>query len=79
MSKKKNNIIKDLYLDRPTSHGGWPEGHTGSYRDNKTPVNKQITDYLKAMGLIDDSNERARLSETRLRQMIRHSIRRFLK
>jgi len=79
MSKKKNNAIKDLYLDRPTSHGGWPKGHTGSYRDNKTPVNKQIADYLKAMGLIDDANERARLSETRLRQMIRQSIRRLLK
>lgn len=60
------NTLKNLYLDRPTSHGGWPRGHSGSYTDNKKPVNQQIADYLKAMGLIDDKNPRARLSEKKL-------------
>jgi len=62
--KRKSKAIKDLYLDRPTSHGGWPGGHVGSYTDPDTPVNQQIADYLKAMGLIDDDNPRARLSES---------------
>ena len=75
---KKRSIIKDLYLDRPTSHGGWPDGHSGSYRDNKTPVNKQISDYLKAMGLLEDDNPRAVLAESVIRQMIIESIRRRL-
>jgi len=75
---KKRSIIKDLYLDRPTSHGGWPDGHSGSYRDNKTPVNKQISDYLKAMGLLEDDNPRAVLAESAIRQMIIESIRRRL-
>ena len=75
---KKRNAIKDLYLDRPTSHGGWPGGHSGSYRDNKTPVNKQISDYLKAMALIEDDNPRAVLAESVIRQMIIESIRRRL-
>ncbi len=75
---KKRSIIKDLYLDRPTSHGGWPDGHSGSYRDNKTPVNKQISDYLKAMGLLEDDNPRAVIAESTIRQMIVESIRRRL-
>ena len=66
-------MIKDLHLDKPTSHGGWPEGHTGSW-NNSTPVNKQISDWLDSMGLLDD-NERARLSESTLRQLIRKLLR----
>jgi hypothetical protein len=62
--KNKNKTIKDLYLDRPTSHGGWPDGHGGSYRDPNTPVYKQISQYLKDMGLADDDNPRARLAES---------------
>jgi len=62
--KRKSKAIKDLYLDRPTSHGGWPGGHSGSYTDADTPVNQQIADYLKAMGLADDDNPRARLAES---------------
>ena len=62
--KRKGKAIKDLYLDRPTSHGGWPDGHGGSYTDPDTPVNQQIANYLKAMGLVDDDNPRARLSES---------------
>ena len=75
---KKRNTIKDLYLDRPTSHGGWPDGHSGSYRDNKKPVYKQIADYLKSMGLAEDDHPRARLAENTLRQIIRECIRRRL-
>lgn len=47
---------KSLYLDRPTSHGGWPEG------EYDPPINDRIYDYLKSMGLVQ---------ETHLRQMIR--------
>ena len=72
--KKKSKAIKDLFLDRPTSHGGWPDGHSGSYRDPNTPVYKQISDYLKSMGLVDDENPRARLAEGKLRKMIRDSL-----
>lgn len=77
-SKSKKSTIKDLYLDRPTSHGGWPHGHSGGYVDSKKPVYKQIGDYLKDMGMIDDDNPRAKLSEAILRHMIRESIRRRL-
>ena len=76
--KTKSKSIKDLYLDRPTSHGGWPGGHEGGYTDKDTPVYKQIANYLKAMGLADDDNPRARLSEARLRSLIRESIMRLL-
>ena len=62
--KRKGKAIKDLYLDRPTSHGGWPDGHGGSYTDPDTPVNQQIANYLKSMGLVDDDNPRARLAES---------------
>ena len=44
--KKRTSIIKDLHLDKPTSHGGWPSGHPGSYTDNSTPVNQQIANWL---------------------------------
>ena len=71
---KTNKTIKDLYLDRPTSHGGWPDGHRGSYTDPKTPVNQQIANYLKAMGLLDDDNPRARLSEHQIRKLIRQIL-----
>ena len=77
MSKKKN-AIKDLFLDRPTSHGGWPDGHSGGYTDKKKPVYKQIADYLKSMGLVDDENPRAVLAESKIRELIIQSIRRRL-
>jgi len=72
--RKTNQAIKDLHLDKPTSHGGWPHGHSGGYTDSSTPVNKQIADYLEAMGLIDDSNPRAKLSENKLRDLIREVL-----
>jgi len=37
---------KNLMLDIPTQHGGWPEG------EYSPPVNKRIYDYLKSLGMI---------------------------
>ena len=69
--KKRTSIIKDLHLDKPTSHGGWgPGSDNGSWND-KTPVNIQISNWLKSMGLADDTRETARLSESHIRNMIR--------
>ena len=76
--KRKSKAIKDLHLDKPTSHGGWPHGHSGSYTDPDTPVYKQISKYLEDMGLIDDSNPRSRLSETKIRHLIRETLLRML-
>ena len=72
MSKKDKDIIKMLHLDKPTSHGGWPGGHGGSWNDS-TPVNVQISKWLKAMGMADDVPQ-ARLSESRLRKLIRQVL-----
>jgi len=66
----KNKIIKALHLDKPTSHGGWPDGHSGSFTDPDTPVNVQISKWLIDMGLAED-NDNARLSEAKIRQLIR--------
>jgi len=44
---------KNLYLDRPTSHGGWPEGPSKSFTSNK-PVNVQISSWLKSMGMMEE-------------------------
>lgn len=72
MKKKKSSkkIIKDLHLDKPTSHGGWPDGHSGSFTDPNTPVNAQIANWLISMGLAEDS-DLARLSEQKIRDLIR--------
>tara|TARA_B100000683_G_C12173593_1_gene425368 strand:- start:202 stop:462 length:261 start_codon:yes stop_codon:yes gene_type:complete len=73
-SKKTSKTIKDLHLDKPTSHGGWgPNSDNGSW-NNKTPVNIQISNWLSSMGLVDDNNPRARLSEDRIRQLIREVL-----
>lgn len=40
---------KNMFLDRPTSHGGWPEG------EYDPPVNDRIYNYLKSMGMIQES------------------------
>ena len=74
-SKKKNppsKKIKDLFLDKETSHGGWPSGHRGGWID-KTPVNVQIANYLKSMGLLEDPDH-ARLSESQFRTLIRNLL-----
>jgi hypothetical protein len=55
--KRASRAEKNLYLDRPTSHGGWPDGHPGSYTDPHTPVYKQISGYLKSMGLLEKSTK----------------------
>jgi len=62
--------IKNLMLDRPTSHGGWPDGHPGGFTDKKRPVHVQIADYLKSMGLLEVEEDIV-LSEQKLRQIIR--------
>ena len=73
-SKKTSKTIKDLHLDKPTSHGGWgPNSDNGSW-NNKTPVNIQISNWLSSMGLVDDNNPRARLSEDRIRKLIREVL-----
>ena len=69
----KNKSIKDLHLDKPTSHGGWPGGHSGSFTDPDTPVNVQISKWLIDMGLAED-NDNARLSEVKIRQLIRQLL-----
>ena len=68
---------RKLMLDRETSHGGWPYGPSNSWIGNK-PVNKIIYDYLKSMGLIDDVPH-GKLSETRIRSLIKMSLKRNLK
>ena len=68
---KRTSIIKDLHLDKPTSHGGWgSDSDNGSWND-KTPVNQQIANWLVSMGLADSESSTARLSEQDLRNMIR--------
>ena len=74
MSKKKR---KELMLDRPTSHGGWPNGGNNSWMGKK-PVNDIIYDYLKDMGLVDDVPH-GKLSEATIRKLIKESLQRKLK
>ena len=74
MSKKKK---EELMLDRPTSHGGWPQGKNNSWIGDK-PVNDIIYDYLKSMGLTADVPH-GRLSETYIRSLIKISLKRNLK
>lgn len=69
MSKRKR---KQLMLDRPTSHGGWPSGKNNSWIGDK-PVNDIIYDYLKSMGLVDDVPH-GKLSETYIRSLIVESL-----
>ena len=66
MTKRRR---KQLYLDRPTSHGGWgPESDNGSW-NNEKPVYQQISDYLESMGMLDD-NPRARLYEAKMMDLV---------
>jgi len=52
-SKTTNKLLKDLMLDKPTSHGGWPEGENRGWLPGSKPVNQQIGDYLTSMGLAE--------------------------
>lgn len=70
--KKRKSLRKELFLDRPTSHGGWPDGGNNSWIGKK-PVKDIIYDYLESMGLTDDVPH-ARLSEQKIIRMIRESI-----
>jgi hypothetical protein len=72
MTNTKNQSKKDLMLDRETSHGGWPNGKNTSWIGDK-PVNDIIFDYLESMGLIANVPH-ARLSESKIKRMIRESI-----
>jgi len=63
-SKTSNKLLKDLMLDKPTSHGGWPEGENRGWLPGSKPVNQQIGDYLTSMGL----------AEGHLRQLIRVTL-----
>ena len=67
MAKKRKNktLKKRLFLDRPTSHGGWPNGGSNSWSGEK-PVNDIIYDYLESMGLTADVPH-ARLSESKIK------------
>ena len=44
-----NATVKNLYLDQPSSHGGWPEG------EYDPPVNVQISQWMKSMGLMESN------------------------
>ena len=75
--KKRKSLRKKLFLDRPTSHGGWPSGSNSSWVGDK-PVNDIIYDYLESMGLTDDVPH-AKLSEQKITQLIIESLNRHLK
>ena len=75
--KKRKSLRKKLFLDRPTSHGGWPYGKNNSWQGDK-PVKDIIYDYLDSMGLTADVPH-GRLSETYIRALIKKSIERCLK
>ena len=47
----EEGTIKNLMLDKETSHGGWPEGPSKSFTSDD-PVNKQIADWLKSMKMV---------------------------
>ena len=74
--RKRKNLRKQLFLDRPTSHGGWPNGGNNSWLGKK-PVKDIIYDYLEDMGLTADVPH-ARLSEQKIRLLIKESIERIL-
>ena len=74
--KKRRSLKKQLFLDRPTSHGGWPKGPNNSWIGKK-PVNDIIYDYLDSMGLTADVPH-ARLSEVYIKRLIMEAINRNL-
>ena len=54
---------KNMFLDRPTSHGGWPVG------EYDPPINDRIYNYLHSMGLISEQHLRAVI-----RTILRHHL-----
>jgi hypothetical protein len=75
--KKRISLKKELFLDRPTSHGGWPNGGNNSWVGDK-PVADIIYDYLESMGLTADVPH-AKLSEAKIKKLIKDSLIRNLK
>jgi hypothetical protein len=75
--KKRSSLKKKLFLDRPTSHGGWPGGLNNSWQGKKA-VNDIIYDYLESMGLTADVPH-AKLSEQKIKMFILESIIRNIK
>ena len=67
---------KNTYLDRPTSHGGWPVGHPGGYTDSVTPVYKQIRNYLESMGLMrkEEKKEKEPKELKEIRALVREML-----
>lgn len=63
-----------MFLDRPTSHGGWPEG------EYDPPVRDRIYGWYKKMKMmpeaeyLDEEEIRMRRSEARLRELIREHL-----
>jgi hypothetical protein len=47
----ESGTAKNLYLDKPFMVGGWPKGRYEGWVAGP-PVNVQIRDYLKKMGLL---------------------------
>ena len=43
----RNATEKNLYLDRPTMHGGWPEG------EYDPPVKDRLLKWYKDMGMME--------------------------
>tara|TARA_B100000214_G_scaffold237576_1_gene173725 strand:- start:1751 stop:2830 length:1080 start_codon:yes stop_codon:yes gene_type:complete len=48
----EKGTVKNLYLDQPSTHGGWPEGPSKSFTSDE-PVMKQISGFLKNMKLLE--------------------------
>jgi hypothetical protein len=47
----EEGTVKNLMLDKETSHGGWPDGPSRSFTSNE-PVNQQIAKWLKDMKMV---------------------------
>lgn len=75
---------KKMFLDRPTSHGGWPEG------EYDPPVQDRIYGWYKSMGMMPESEEMGeadeyvsergnhmRITESMLRRIIREEYSRL--
>ena len=48
----KKATVKNMYMDKDSSHGGWPDGPSKSFTSNE-PVMKQISSWMKSMKMLD--------------------------
>jgi hypothetical protein len=48
----KKATVKNMYMDKDSSHGGWPDGPSKSFT-SKEPVMKQISSWMKSMKILD--------------------------